>query len=42
MKSSFADIEKLHTELGNRMEKRYTEMNGSVTDVNLAFVDETT
>ena len=41
MRSSFA-VEKLHTNLGNRMEKRYTEMNDSVTDVNLAYVDETT
>lgn len=41
MRSSYAHIEKLHTVLADRMEKRYTEMNDHVTDVRLKFVDET-
>jgi flagellar motor switch protein FliM len=41
MRESFANIEKLHNILAKRMEKRYTEMNAHVTDVDLKFVDET-
>lgn len=42
MRHAFDSIEKLHTVLSDRMEKRYTKMNQHVTDARLKFVDETT
>ena len=41
-KDQVRKIEKIHDTLAKLMEKSHTRRNESVTDVNLAFVDQTT